>query len=463
VRLLSATVALWAGSLAVAAGSGLAVGAPHTRGQAQPQGDGAVLVTRVDDTITPVIADHVGEVVARGGEGGHEAVVVEMDTPGGLDSSMRDIVQDLLGADVPVVVHVTPSGARAASAGALIAWSAHVVAMAPGTTIGAATPVDLEGGEVGDKVVNDAAAYARAVAEERGRNVEVAAEAVTGGRALSAREAVDEDVADLEVTGRGRLLDALDGRRVTLADGTTTTLRTAGAEVVEDELSPLRRVLQWLADPNLAFLFLSLGVLALLYELASPGLGVAGGVGTALVLLGLLALAVLPINAVGFVFLGVAVALLVAELFAPGIGVAAALGSAFLVLAGLVLFRDEAPGASLSLAAVVPTAVVVGLAAVVAGRLVVRSRHVPAWMGPGTLIGRELVVARAEGTSGQGMVEGAWWHLRSDQPLEEGDHVRVRDIDGLDLLVAPAPRDGPDDGTPSDRPGGKPDHKEDHP
>lgn len=407
--------------------------------EAEGEGGGAVLVTRVDDPITPVIADHLSEVVARGEEAGFEAVVVEMDTPGGLDSSMRDIVQDFLAADVPVVVHVTPSGARAASAGALIAWSSHVVAMAPGTTIGAATPVDLEGGEVGDKVVNDAAAYARAVAEERGRDVEVAAAAVTEGRSLSHSEAVDEGVADLVVEGRAALLDALDGTRLTLADGTTAALNTADAAVTEEDLSPLRRLLQWLADPNLAFLFMSLGTIGLVYELVTPGVGIAGGVGLVLILLALLALAVLPIDAVGFVLLALAAGLFAAELFAPGIGVAAALGSVSLVLAGLLLFRDDAPGLSLSLTAVVPTAAVVGVAAVVAGRLALRVRTAPSMTVTSGLVGRELVVARAAGGSGQAMAEGAWWNLRSDHPLQPGDHVRVDHVDGLDLVVEPEP------------------------
>jgi membrane-bound serine protease (ClpP class) len=426
-----------AGLLLLTGGRSAAAGEPPAR--TEP----TVLATRVDGPITPVIADHLADVVARGEEEGHEAVVVEMDTPGGLDTSMRDIVQDLLAAEVPVVVHVNPPGARAASAGALIAWSSHVVAMAPGTTIGAATPVDLEGGEVGDKVVNDAAAYARAVAEERGRDVEVAAEAVTEGRALSAGEAVEAGVADLEVEGRADLLDALDGRQVTLADGTTSTLRTAGAAVVEEDLSPLRRVLQWLADPNLAFLFMSLGTLGLIYEIATPGVGVAGGLGLILILLAFLALAVLPIDAVGLVFFALAAGLFVAELFAPGIGVAAGLGTVSLALGGILLFRDDAPGLSLSLAAVVPTTAVVGVATVVAGRLAWRARSAP----PATagLVGRALVVAAAQGGSAQAMVEGAWWRLRSDTALEPGDHVQVTDVDGLDLVVEPRPPDDPPD------------------
>lgn len=402
---------------------------------AQGDRDGTVLVTVVDDPITPVIADHLADVVARGEQGGYEAVVIEMDTPGGLDTAMRDIVQRLLAAEVPVVVYVSPSGGRAASAGALIAWSAHVVAMAPGTTIGAATPVDLEGGEVGDKIVNDAAAYARAIAEERGRDVDVAAAAVTEGRALSASEAVDNDVADLVADDRDDLLEALDGREIVLPDGSTVVLRTAGAPVEERRLSFLRTLLQWLADPNLAFLFLSLGTLGIIYELATPGLGGAGGVGFVLILLALFGLAVLPIDAVGFLFLALAAGLFVAELFAPGIGVAAGLGAVSMALSGFFLFRDSAPGLSLSLAAVLPTVTVVGLAVVVAGRLALRARASPAAIGAHALVGREITVGRASGDRGQALVEGAWWTVRGGEPLHAGDQVRVRNVEGLELVV----------------------------
>jgi membrane-bound serine protease (ClpP class) len=418
------------------AGLVLAVAASTVPAQGA-QGEPTVLMTRVDDPITPVIADHLTGMVDQAEKAGHEALIVELDTPGGLDSAMRDIVQAFLTARVPVVVHVTPSGARAASAGALIAWSAHVVAMAPGTTIGAATPVNLEGGEVGDKIVNDAAAYARAVAEERGRNVDVAAAAVTKGRALSNTEAVEENVADLIVARRAALLDALHSREITLPDGATVTLRTAGAGVEEKRMSFFRVLLQRLADPNLAFLFMSIGTLGLIYELASPGVGAAGGVGVVLILLSLFSLAVLPIDAVGFLFLALAGVLFVAELFAPGVGVAGGLGAISLALSGVFLFPDNVPGLSLSLAAVLPTVTVVGVTVVVAGRLAVRARAGPASTGTGTMIGRELEVARTSGHVGQAMVEGAWWTLRSHQPLKAGDQVRVRDVDGLELLVDP--------------------------
>ena len=416
---------------------------------AQPAGDGGrVLVARVDDPITPVIADHLTDSLSEAERDGHVALVVELDTPGGLDSAMRDIVQAFLGARVPVVVHVSPAGARAASAGALIAWSAHVVAMAPGTTIGAATPVDLEGGEVGDKVVNDAAAYARAVAEERGRNVDVAAEAVTKGRALSATEAVEVDAADLIVADRGELLAQLDGREVGLAAGSSVTLRTAGATVEENELSFLRRLLQWLANPNLAFLFMSLGTLGIIYELATPSMGAAGGVGVVLILLALFGLAVLPIDAVGLLFLLAAGVLFGIELFAPGIGVAAVLGTVSLALAGAFLFRESGPGLSVSPAVVLPTVLTVGAAVILAGRLAVRARHAPASTGAQALVGRQTVVTRSSGASGQALVEGSWWNVRAETPLQPGQSVRIQGVDGLDLLVEPV--------APSEPPGAAP-------
>lgn len=392
-----------------------------------------VLKTRVDDAITPIIADHLSDVVTKAETGGYEALVVELDTPGGLSTSMRDIVQDFLDANVPIIVHVAPSGARAASAGALIGWSSHVLAMSPGTTIGAATPVDLEGGEVADKAVEDAAAFARAVAEERGRNLDIAAEAVTEGRALSSTEAVEAGAADL-LADRSELLDAIDGMEVTLGDGTTTRLETAGATVDEADMSWLRSILQFLADPNLAFIFMSIGTLGLIYELATPGIGAAGGLGAALILLALVSLSVLPVDVAGLVFLLLAAILFVAELFAPGVGIAAALGSVSLVLAGIFAFSDDNPGLSISLTAILPTSIVAGLAVVVAGRLALRARSEPPASGPSGFIGHEIEVATGSGGVGQAQIGGSWWTLRG-KDLEPGERVRVVSVDGIELKV----------------------------
>lgn len=403
--------------------------------------DGAgsrVLVTTIDDAITPVIADHLGDGVERAARGGYQAYVVQLDTPGGLDVSMRHIIQDFLDAGVPVVVYVSPPGARAASAGALITFSAHVAAMAPGTAIGAATPVDLEGGALGDKAVNDAAALAESVARLRGRNVEFAVDTVRQARSAPVDEALELGAIDVVAASLPELLEGIDGTEVTLAGGEMVTLATDDAAVERFDIGFFRQVLQWLADPNLAFLFLSVGTLGLIYELASPGVGAGGVVGASLIILAMFSLSVLPVDAVGLLFLLLAAALLVAELFVPGVGVFATLGAVALVLSGLFLFRGTA-GLEVSLLVTLPTALLVGGGTVVAGRLALRARRAPSTTtGKGALVGRVVTVQRSEGSTGQAHVDGTWWNLRSTgPPLEPGDQLRVRSVDGLDLVVEP--------------------------
>jgi membrane-bound serine protease (ClpP class) len=419
------------------AGAALAwlVGFPSAAAQ-QP----TVLVTRVDGTITPVIADHLVDGVAAAERDGHAAYLVELDTPGGLDTSMREIIKAFLGADAPVVVYVTPSGARAASAGALITFAANIAAMAPGTTIGAATPVALQGGEISDKVINDAAAFAETVAAQRGRNKQFAIDTVREGRAVTAEEALRLDAVDLLAASRAELLEKLDGRSVKVASGNTVTLETAGATSVEQDFGLFRRLLQLLADPNLAFLFLSLGTLAIIYELANPGVGFGGIAGAIFLLLGFFALSVLPINLVGLLLLALAAALFVTELFVPGVGVFAAGGTAALVLGGLFLF-DGAVG--VDPVVLIPVALVVGGGSVLAGRLAWRARRGPSVSGREALLGRQVTVRTADGATGQVLLDGAWWTVRSrGAPLTPGQTVRIVDLDGLELIV------DPEEGTP---------------
>ncbi|MDQ3956420.1 MAG: nodulation protein NfeD [Actinomycetota bacterium] len=392
------------------------------------------LVTEVDGVITPVIADHLREGLTRAEKEGHHVFLIEFDTPGGLDTSMRDIIKAFLGADVAVVVHVAPSGARAASAGALITMSAHIAAMAPGTAIGAATPIDLEGGEdVEQKIIEDAAAYAKSVARARERNTEFAEDAVREGRSVTAEEAERTDVVDLLAPNRTALLEAIDGETVTMANGSELTLNTRDVEIVPYEMGTFRSVLQWLTDPNLAFLFMSIGTLAIIYELANPGLGGGAVVGVILILLALFALAVLPVNALGALLLGLAAIMFVVEIFTPGIGVGAAGGTASLVLGGLFLFRGRV---EVDLEVLIPVAIVVGGATVLAGRLAWRTRRLAPTTGEGGLLGSVAVVRSASGTSGQGMVGGAWWNLTTKgEQLREGATVRVVDVEGLNLVV----------------------------
>jgi membrane-bound serine protease (ClpP class) len=408
--------------------------APAAVGQAP-----TVLVTRVAGPITPVVADHLADGVQAAERDGHQAFLVELDTPGGLDTSMRGITQSFLNARVPVVVYVAPSGARAASAGAIITFAAHVAAMAPGTTIGAATPVDLQGGEISDKVLNDAAAFAEAVAERRGRNAEFAVDTVREGRAVPAAEAERLGAVDLLAASRAGLLERLDGREVELAPAGTVTLRTAGADTVPLERSWTRTLLGWLADPNLAFLFLSIGTLGVIYELASPGMGLGGVIGTVLLVLGFVSLSVLPVNLAGLLLLALAAALFVAELFAPGVGVFAGGGTIALLLGGLLLFDGPL---AVAMPVLWPVALVVGGGAVLAGRLAWRARRVPSLTGAEGLAGRHAVVHDVTG-DGDGTLhlDGAWWRARATGGrLRPGQDVRVVGLDGLDLLVEPSGR-----------------------
>ncbi|MEV0273353.1 NfeD family protein [Hamadaea sp. NPDC050747] len=405
--------------------------------RAAPSPADSVLVTRVDGAITPVVAGHLADAVHQAERGDYQALIVEIDTPGGLDTSMREVVQAFLGAHVPVVVYVSPSGARAASAGAIITFSANIAAMAPGTTIGAATPIDAQTGEkASDKVINDAAAYAESIATQRGRDVDFAVDTVREGRAEPATEALKLGAIDLIATDQADLLNKLHGRTVTVAGGETRTLHTADATTVESTMSLTRKLLQLLADPNLAFLFLSLGTLALIYEFAYPGHAVSGITGVILLILGFFALSVLPVSVAGLALLLLAAALFAAELYAPGVGVFAVGGTISLALAGAFLFEGSVRVDPLVF---LPTAVVIGLGSLLAGRLTWRARRAPPVTGASAMVGATATVA----AQGDVFLEGTWWAVTpagkpaGDEPLPAGQPVRVVAVDGLTLVVEP--------------------------
>lgn len=426
---------LAAGLLSLSLGLVLLAG-PPAHGQAAGS---QVLVSHVDGAITPVTADFLADALEEAERGGYQALVVEINTPGGLDTSMRTIVQRFIGAQVPVIVYVSPQGARAASAGAIIASAAHIAAMAPATAIGASTPVDMEGGDVDRKIINDAAAYAESIARLRDRNVEFAGEMVREGRSVPADQALELGVIDLVSGSLPEVLESVHGREVTVAPGDrTVTLQTRDAVAEPYEMELFRRIQQLLADPNLAFLFMSLGTLAIVYELASPGVGAGGVVGVILLVLALFSLSVLPVNVAGLLLLLVAMALFATELFAPGIGIAAAGGAVALLLSGIFLFRDT-PALRVSLGVLLPVTAVVAGGVVLAGRLVLRTRGMRSTTtGEDQYLGRVLTVSNSRGERGQALVDGAWWNVRSDGlDLKAGDRVMVIGYEGLDLLVQP--------------------------
>lgn len=401
-------------------------------------------VTTVQGAITPVVANHLADAVDRADRQGLEALVVQLDTPGGLVTSTRDIVQTFLNAPLPVIVHVTPRGADAGSAGTFVTLAAHVAAMAPATTIGAATPVDMEGAEVGDKIVENAAAFARTIAEERGRDVDFAVAAVRDGRSITATEALEVGAIDLIVADMDTLLAEVDGTTVEVR-GDEVTLATADAAVTELDMPWTRRILQRLADPNLAFVFMSIGTLAIVYEVANPGLGAGGIIGAVMLILAFFALSVLPFNYAGLGLLILAGGLFIAELFAPGIGVGAAGGTIALVLGALFLF-DRPSGVSIDLWVLVPTVIVVFVATILAGRLAAGSRHRPVSDPTTELVGRETTVHGVGSGDPRTRLDGTSWRVRLAEddrvPLSDGDTVVVVAHDNLDLIVA-HPRSAP--------------------
>ncbi|HSE08021.1 MAG TPA: NfeD family protein [Nocardioidaceae bacterium] len=413
---------------------------------ASPAPERRVLVTEVATAITPVVAEHIDSGLDEAARDDYDAYVIELDTPGGLVTAMRDIVNDILASPVPVIVYVSPDGARAGSAGAIITFASHVAVMAPGTTIGAATPVGMEGEEVSDKIVNDAAAQAEALAALRGRNVEFAVDTVREGRSAAVDEALELGVVDARASSLAGALEAADGLRVTITGEREVTVQTAGASIERDDMGPMRQILQVLADPNVAFLLLTLGTLGLIYELATPGIGVAGVTGATALLLALYSLSVLPVNAVGLLLLAVAAALFVAEVLAPGVAGFGFGGAVVLVLSAVFLF-DDAQGVAVDLSAALPLAIVMFGLVVLAGRVALRTRRAPSTStGTDVFTGQTVPVREASGTSGRSFTQGAWWTLRSTGgPLHAGGQVRVVGVDGLVLLVDP---EAPDDGEP---------------
>ncbi len=298
-----------------------------------------VLVIELANDINPVTADYVIDGIERAEDDGFDAVVIELDTPGGLDSAMRDIIKKELEATVPVVVYVAPQGSRAASAGAFITLAADVAAMAPNTNIGSSTPVAVGGGEIPSdlrrKIINDAAAYARELAETHGRNGDWAEDAVREASNLGAQEALEENVVDVVAPDLTTLLDEIDGTRTEPKD---LVLNTAGASVERVEMSLWKRILDTFIDPNIIVLLMSLGVLGITIEILNPGLIFPGTVGAISLIIGLFGLQVLPVSWAGVLLLILALAFFVAEAFVVSHGALALAGAVSFVVGSLLLF-----------------------------------------------------------------------------------------------------------------------------
>lgn len=412
-----------------------------------------MLRVNLDGVVNEAAATYLERAVEAAERGPCNVVLVVIDTPGGALEATRSIAKAFLGATVPVVSFVYPSGARAGSAGLFVSEAAHVAAMAPGTNIGAAHPVTITGQDpeqaggkqLAQKIENDAAAFARAIGERRGRNVEWLEKAVTASAAITAQEAVDLRVIDLVASSVPDLLKKLDGRSVSVA-GDEVRLETSGVSVVSFERTVRERVLSVLGHPNVAYALLMLGALGLMFEFYHPGLLVPAGVGLFSLLLAAIGLNMLPVHLGAIALLAVAVALFVAEMYLTSFGLLTAAGIVALLLGSSLLIDRTSPeffaepSVRVSWGLVVPLGLVMaGLAGMFAWQAA-RLRRVPPRTGSEGLIGERAEAATSiDNRQGWVRVHGERWRAQSSKVVAEGSTVRVVARRGLTLLVEPEP------------------------
>lgn len=419
---------------------------------------GSIWLLSIDDVIGPATADYVRRGFENAAENNAQFIILQMDTPGGLDKSMRSIIQALLASPIPVVTYVAPSGARAASAGTYILYASHIAAMAPATNLGAATPVQIggpvppqmpdedgapenseeeapqPGSAMERKVINDAVAYIQGLAELRGRNSEWAVRAVREGVSLSAGEAKANNVIEIVSSDLDDLLEQLNGRTVTV-HGAAITLETESAQLNRVDPDWRSKFLAVITNPNIAYLLMLVGIYGLIFEFSNPGIGGPGIIGAISLLLALYAFQVLPVSYVGVGLIVVGLGLMAAEAFAPSFGVLGVGGAIAFVVGSIVLMDTELPAYQIALPMVLALAVAsVGLLVFILG-MVVQSRRQAVVSGVDYLIGQTAIVEQINDGKPLVRLQGELWQVKSSSPLSIGDRVVVRDMHNLTLSV----------------------------
>jgi len=403
-----------------------------------------VIVVKISGSINPAVAEYISHEISQANADQEALIVLHMDTPGGLDTSMRQIIKKIQGSQVPVASFVAPSGSRAASAGTFITIASHIAAMAPGTNIGAAHPVNMMGGggeseqakTMEHKVVNDAAAYIRSLAQLRNRNEHWAELAVVKSVSISAEEAMRLNVIDLVAADVKALVLAVDGREVQVASG-SVTLKTGNLQIVYHEMNPRQKFLDIISSPNVAYILMMIGMVGLYFELSNPGLVLPGVIGAISLILALYAMQTLPINYAGLLLILFGVILFIAEISIMSYGLLSVSGVISLFLGSTMLIDSDDPALQISRAILYPT---LGLTVVLSVGIVVlatRTRNLKKLGGMDGMIGETGLVKDALNPVGRVHVHGELWEAEAEGPVAEGETVRVDSVAGLKIKVSP--------------------------
>lgn len=424
-------------------------------------------IIEIEGIISPATVDYFSRSLEKAIDANAEFLLIRLDTPGGLDLSMREMIKQIIASPVPVVTYVTPSGARAASAGTYLLYASHVAAMSPATNLGAATPVQLkpafapgddksplpEPGQekdkakepqpepVGDdamtrKVVNDAVAYIRGLAELRGRNADWAEKAVREASSLTAEKALEQNVIDLVAASQRELIQQLNGRKVKVL-GSETTMQTESLTLNEILPDWRNKALEVITNPNIAYILMMIGIYGLIFEFANPGSIVPGTIGSICLLLALFSFQILPINYAGLALMLLGIALMVAEAFQPSFGVLGLGGVAAFVAGSVILIDTDLPGYGINIGVIAGVTVSTVAFFLMALGMVLRNRHHPVVSGQEEMIGAVCVALEDFSDQGRVEVHSEHWTARTRAPLHKGDKARVTAIDGLILDVEP--------------------------
>lgn len=397
-----------------------------------------VVVAKADGIVNPVMSEFLSKGIEEATQQGAEAFIIELDTPGGLDLAMRDIIKSILSSEIPVVVYVSPGGARAASAGVFITIAAHVAAMAPGTNIGAAHPVAVGGGKMDEtmvkKVENDAVAYIRGIAEKRGKNADWAEKAVRESVSVSAEEALKLNVIDIVSPSLEKLLSDINNRKVELITG-EKVLNTENVEIKPMEMGWRHRILDAISNPNVAYILMMIGFAGLYFELSNPGAIVPGVIGGICLILAFYAFQTLPINYAGFLLIILAIVFFIMEIAVISYGLLSVAGIISLTLGSLMLFDSPLPFMRVSLSVIVPTVILVSAVFILAISFAAKAIMSKPISGEEGLIGKIGVAETTIAPEGKVFIHGEIWKAESEEPVKKKEKVEVVKVEGLMVKV----------------------------